>query len=195
MIWRFFYIRFGDFRGITLEEAEAERSLDTPESLWNDLEKMFQLTCETLGERLPRGHSWQELAEKLHHNSRDTFFLWEIKEDLCENEFKKSKWAQGAVLILHNWKYPLFLARASSSSKEKGSSRCSAISECTWLCHNNIILVCFALHFFLVQWGPALLEILTTAPGPAVVNSLPETPPLSRIRADTRPRGLSFFQN
>lgn len=57
MIWRFFYIRFGDFRGITLEEAEAERSLDTL-IIWskycqkgNDLEKMFQLTCETLGER------------------------------------------------------------------------------------------------------------------------------------------------
>ena len=56
-------------------DPEQELELLSPEILQDRIVWILELYVKALGESLPLGHSWEELAQEMHRGSNDKEFL------------------------------------------------------------------------------------------------------------------------
>ena len=93
------YLSFND-----LLTREEHLRLLVPEALQKDIQLILNNYLNNLGERMPQGHSWQELAHKIHEGSQDKEFLLSILSDIIYNG-TESEWVLMALQILKDWTF------------------------------------------------------------------------------------------
>lgn len=84
------------------EIAAHELALLRPEILWTDIEFALSIYYQNIGELLPWGHTWGELALEIHRGSEDRLFLLSILIDITEKG-TDGEWIQKAMPILKDW--------------------------------------------------------------------------------------------
>ena len=87
-------------------DPEQELEVVTPEEeeLRDIITAILELSVENLGERMPLGHSWEELAQEMHGGSDDKqFLLYEIKELIQVK--RENPVTRYALEILIQWKF------------------------------------------------------------------------------------------
>ena len=79
--------------------------LQSLEELRLTMATILQLSITNLGESLPRGRTWEELAQEIHKGSESRelliFLITELMKVQVEN-----KVTQHALLIIMKWKFP-----------------------------------------------------------------------------------------
>lgn len=85
-------------KGVPLEQQSLEELRTT-------MVKVLELSLTNLGERLPRGRTWEELAQEIHKGAESRelliFLITELMKVQVENEV-----TQHALLILIKWDSP-----------------------------------------------------------------------------------------
>ncbi len=95
-------LRFLEFLDLEFSTEEELLQLFVPEALRVDIQLLLNGYLLNLGQRMPLGHSWKELAQEIHGGSDDKEFLLSIIWDNVKNG-TASEWVLVALQILHEW--------------------------------------------------------------------------------------------